>query len=151
MPDDLYERDILAWSEHQADLLRRLGHGERVNDVDWANLAEEIEDVGRSQLNSVESLLSLIVIHILKLHCWPENEACGHWRGEIVGFQFEANKRFTASMRRKIDIEALYGYGVRRLRRETPDISVPTKNPFTLDDLLIEDDDALLSRLPPQA
>jgi hypothetical protein len=151
MPDDLNERDILAWSEHQADLLRRLGHGERVNDVDWTDLAEEIEDVGRSQPNSVETLVSLIVTHILKLHCWPESEACGHWRGEIVGFQFEANMRFTASMRRKIDIEALYGYGVRRLRRETPGISVPVTNPFALDDLLTEDDDALLSRLPPPA
>ena len=40
MTDDLYERDILAWSEHQAELLRRLGRGEQVNDVDWANLAE---------------------------------------------------------------------------------------------------------------
>ncbi len=27
MPDGLYERDILVWSQHQADLLRRLGAG----------------------------------------------------------------------------------------------------------------------------
>jgi hypothetical protein len=40
MPDGLYERDVLAWSQHQADLLRRLGRGERVNDVDWTNIAE---------------------------------------------------------------------------------------------------------------
>jgi hypothetical protein len=40
MLDNLYERDILAWSGHQAGLLRRLGRGEQVNDVDWANLAE---------------------------------------------------------------------------------------------------------------
>lgn len=30
MPDGLYERDILAWSEAQADPLRRLARGERV-------------------------------------------------------------------------------------------------------------------------
>jgi hypothetical protein len=30
MSDGLYERDILSWSEHQADLLRRLARGERV-------------------------------------------------------------------------------------------------------------------------
>jgi hypothetical protein len=29
MPDGLYERDILSWSEHQADLLRRLARGEK--------------------------------------------------------------------------------------------------------------------------
>jgi hypothetical protein len=35
---DLYEADILMWSEHQAELLRRMAAGERVNDqVDWTN------------------------------------------------------------------------------------------------------------------
>jgi hypothetical protein len=34
MPDDLYQRDILTWSEHQAGLLRRFARGERVNDLD---------------------------------------------------------------------------------------------------------------------
>jgi hypothetical protein len=48
MPVDLYHRDVLAWSEHQADLLRRVGRGERVNDIDWDLVAEEIEDVGLS-------------------------------------------------------------------------------------------------------
>jgi hypothetical protein len=27
MPDGLYEHDVLAWSQHQAELLRRLGRG----------------------------------------------------------------------------------------------------------------------------
>ena len=27
--DGLYERDVLAWSQHQADLLRRVGRGKR--------------------------------------------------------------------------------------------------------------------------
>jgi hypothetical protein len=48
MPDGLYELDILAWSQHHADLLRRLGRGERVNDGDWTNLADEIEALSRS-------------------------------------------------------------------------------------------------------
>ena len=41
---DLYEADILEWSEQQSRLLRRLAAGERVNDqVDWGNVVEEIE------------------------------------------------------------------------------------------------------------
>ena len=49
---DLYDTDILLWSERQADLLRRHAAGERVNDasIDWPNIVEEIEDVGRSEL-----------------------------------------------------------------------------------------------------
>ncbi len=60
MPDDLYDRDILAWPRHQAELLRRLARGERVNDVDWEQVVEEIGDVGLSELNAVESYLALI-------------------------------------------------------------------------------------------
>jgi hypothetical protein len=151
MPDSLYERDVLAWSQHQADLLRRLGQGERVNDVDWTRVAQEIEDAGRSELHSVESLLSLTVIHLLKLYTWPESGACRHWRAEILGFQFEATKRFTPSMRQKIDVSELYAYSVRRLMKEAPDGSFPVENPFTLDELLTEDGDVLLNRLPEAA
>ena len=46
MPDNLYLLDTLAWSEQQAALLRRLAAGERVNDLDWPHVIEEIEDAG---------------------------------------------------------------------------------------------------------
>jgi hypothetical protein len=58
MPDGLYERDVLAWSQNETDLFRRLGHGEWVNDVDWTNVAEEIEGVGLFELHAVESFLN---------------------------------------------------------------------------------------------
>ena len=56
---DLYEGDILLWSQHQADLLRRRAAGELVNEteLDWPNIAEEIEAVGRTELRSCRSLL----------------------------------------------------------------------------------------------
>jgi hypothetical protein len=55
---DLYDTDILLWSERQAELLRRSAAGERVNDgeLDWPNIVEEIADVGRSELRSCRSL-----------------------------------------------------------------------------------------------
>ena len=47
MASDLYEADILEWSQHQADLLRRQAAGEKLNETpDWTNIIEEIEDVG---------------------------------------------------------------------------------------------------------
>ncbi len=53
-----YDTDILTWSERQADLLRRVGAGEKINDqVDWKNIAEEVETMGRSQPAQVKSLL----------------------------------------------------------------------------------------------
>jgi Domain of unknown function DUF29 len=93
MPDDLYDCDILAWSQHQADLLRRVARGERVNEVDWEHVVEEIEDVGLSHLSAVQSYLRVMLVHLLKVHSWPESPSVGHWRGEIVSFQADAAQR----------------------------------------------------------
>jgi len=46
--NELYWQDVLLWSEGQAELLRRLAHGERVEGVDWHHVIEEVEDVGRT-------------------------------------------------------------------------------------------------------
>jgi Domain of unknown function DUF29 len=148
MPDGLYERDILAWSEHQADLLRRLGRGERVNDVDWVHVAEEIEDVGLSELHSVESFLDLMLVHLLKLHAWPDGEFRAHWRGEILAFQKNARRRFSPSMRQRIDLTTLYAEAVMQLQAIDPDIRLPAENPFSLDQLLTGNLDELIARLP---
>ena len=62
-----YDTDILTWSERQAALRRRVEAGEKVNDqVDWENVIEEIESVGRSELHDVESLLTQALAHMLK-------------------------------------------------------------------------------------
>jgi hypothetical protein len=52
---DLYDADILEWSERQADLLRRVAAGEQLHDAapDWPNIIEEVESVGRDQLHAV--------------------------------------------------------------------------------------------------
>jgi hypothetical protein len=108
MSDGLYERDILSWSEHQADLLCRLARGERVNDVDWAHVVEEIQDLGLSELHAVVSFLDLMLAHLLKLHGWPDNASVEHWRAEIGSFQKNAARRFSPSMRQRIDVAKLY-------------------------------------------
>jgi len=152
MTDGLYERDVLAWSQHQADLLRRLGRGERVNDVDWSQVAEEIEDAGLSELHSVESFLNLMMVHLLKLQAWPDSPAADHWCGEVVGFQRNAKRRFTPSMRQRLDLPALYADAVAQLRasdrrQELPQ-SWPDINPYTLDQLLHGDLDELIPAPP---
>lgn len=147
MPDDLYDRDILSWSAHQADLLRRVARGERVNGVDWEHVAEEIEDVGLSQLNAVESYLRLTIVHLLKVHGWPDSEAVGHWRGEVVSFQRDAVKRFAPSMRQKIDLNDIYAIAREQVDAARYDgrdpLPWPAMCPFTLDQLLAERRSAL--------
>src|ERR1700722_17173264 len=115
MPNDLYDRDILIWSEQQADLLRRLGRGEGVNGVDWAHVVEEIEDVGLSELHSVQSYLNLMLVHLLKIWLSPESPALNRWRGEIVAFQKNTGRRFAPSMRQRIDLAKPYDEAVEDL------------------------------------
>jgi Domain of unknown function DUF29 len=130
MPDGRYERDILVWSQHQADLLRRLARGERVNDVDRAHVAEEIEDMGLSELHSVESFLDLMLVHLLKLHAWSDTESRAHWRSEIVGFQKNARRRFAPSMRQRIDLGTLDAEAVMQVQAMDPDLRFPAESPF---------------------
>jgi hypothetical protein len=116
MPDSLYEHDILAWSAHQAELLRCVSRGERVNDVDWAHVVEEIEDVGLSHLNAVRSYLRQMLVHLLKLHGWPDSPSANQWRQEAMAFQADAEQRCAPSMRQAIDVEARYGKALRQVR-----------------------------------
>ncbi len=153
MPDSLYETDVLAWSEHQADLLRRLAHGERLNDtIDWENVIDEVESVGRSELHGCESLLRQALIHLLKLHLTPKSRSASHWRGEVVTFLADARRYFSPSMRQRIDLAALYAEALSRFRAETRgkrDHRLPAACPFVLDDLLVAEPDieALLTKV----
>ena len=72
MTGDLYDRNLLAWSEQQAALLRRRAAGELVNDaeLDWPNIAEEIESVGTEQVHAVRSFLTRALEHDLKVKAW---------------------------------------------------------------------------------
>ncbi len=67
-----YDTDLVVWSHHQADLLRRMGAGERVNDqVDWANVAEEIESLGNSDRRDLSSQIQTILRHLTSCGCRP--------------------------------------------------------------------------------
>jgi hypothetical protein len=150
MPDDLYNRDILVWAEHQAALLRRLASGERVNEaLDWPNLIEEVEDVGRAQLQTCESLLRQAMLHLLKLHLGPDQPAA-HWRSETLGFLGDAAARFTPAMRQRIDLDLLYARATRQAALSVPGAAgLPNTCPWTLDLLLSDtaDINELLSGL----
>jgi uncharacterized protein DUF29 len=141
---DLYETDILAWSEEQAARLRRLAASERLNDAspDWPNIIEEIESVGREQLHAVESLLTQALVHMLKAEAWPQSLAAPGWRAEAIRFRGDAADRFAPSMRQRIDLARLYRRALRSMPQTIdgqPPLPVPAECPVTLDALLSEE------------
>ncbi|MHB1706434.1 MAG: DUF29 domain-containing protein [Acidithiobacillus sp.] len=68
---DLYEQDFLAWIESQAGALR----SRQVDSLDWDNLVEEIESMGRSQRNELKSRLRTLLMHLIKWHWQPEKRS----------------------------------------------------------------------------
>ena len=141
---DLYDEDILQWSERQAELLRRMAQGDRVNDqVDWENVAEEIVDVGRSELRAVASHLVQALLRDLKAEAWPLSREVPHWRAEARGHRDDARAAFTRSMaqREELEVSELYRRALRRMPEMidgVPPLPVPAECPVTLDELLAE-------------
>ena len=82
---DLYDTDVVVWSERQAALLRRMAAGERVNDqIDWANVAEEIEALGISDRRELRNRVRTILAHLLKLQVSPAIEPRAGWCETIL-------------------------------------------------------------------
>ena len=138
-----YDTDLVTWSERQADLLRRRAAGELINDVelDWPNIAEEIEAVGQSQIDQVESWLFQMAVHLLKAEAWPLSPAVPHWQAEARGFRAQARRKYLASMAHKIDLPGIYAAALQALPNridETPPLPVPDVCPWTLDGLMAD-------------
>ena len=153
MPDDLYERDILVWSEKQAALLRRLARGEGLNEaVDWDHVIEEVEDVGLSELRACRNLLRQALVHLIKLH-EEQGYPADHWRLEGAAFLADVQSKITPSMRRQIDVADAYRRAQKQIRsgrpKSSPRLMVPDDCPYTLDELLDENAevDALVAKL----
>lgn len=131
----LYNADIFLWSETQGALLKRRD----TNGLDWENLAEEISDVGRSQLHAVESHIVMALLHDLKVEAWPLSRDIDHWLAESRGHRADARRHYTPSMQRRIDIEKLYREALYRMPAtiyDTLPLPVPETCPITLIDII---------------
>jgi hypothetical protein len=62
MNKPLYEKDFFAWTQAQADALRRRS----ANELDWENLIEEVESMGKQQRRELTRRLAILLGHILK-------------------------------------------------------------------------------------
>jgi hypothetical protein len=140
---DLYEDDIVLWSERQAELLRQHAAVARANDtIDWPNIIEEIESVGSEQRFAVTSLLRQALIHMLKAEAWPLARDAPGWRADAIDFRTQASDRYAPSMRQRLDLARIYRQALRAIPAtidgQTP-APVPHVCPVTLDELLAED------------
>ncbi|WP_435539855.1 DUF29 domain-containing protein [Azospirillum sp. ST 5-10] len=141
-----YDEDYYAWTQEQARLLREAAR-ERINTaVDWEHIAEEIEDMGKSDRRLVGSHLARVVEHLLKLEFSPAAAPRGGWRKTVLEQRASAIDALddSPSLKGKLAIGAIYRRG-RRFASEglgqdqVEERLLPADCPYSLDQLLDED------------
>jgi Domain of unknown function DUF29 len=132
-----YEADFYAWTEEQARLLR---DGE-LSAIDAANIAEEIESLGRSDRRELRSRLTVLLMHLLKWRQQPGDRSAG-WLGTIreQRRQIELVLDDSPSLHPFVAAVLARAYGDARVdaAEETglPATDFPLECPFTLDEVL---------------
>ena len=95
---DLYEADFYVWVRNQAELLR----ARRFDDLDLANLIEEVEDLAGALERSVRSRARTIMEHLLELqHSQARDPRLG-WRATVRTQRSELLNDLTPSLRRHL-------------------------------------------------
>ena len=94
----LYDEDIVLWSERQAVLLRRIASGENVNDqVDWPNIIDEVETVGRSERNALRSHVAVVLEHLIKLSASPAADPRNGWKTSVRRARIDIGRKLKDS------------------------------------------------------
>ena len=137
--ESLYEDDFYAWTQQQAALLRRLPP--LGNELDLEHIAEEIEDLGRSDLRAAQSFCEHIIEHLLKLEYSGLEDPADHWRDEIVEWRLKLEKILTRSIVAKLDLPGCYRTAlrlIRRLERNAPGLisRLPVECPYTFEQIV---------------
>jgi hypothetical protein len=141
-----HDSDFVGWTESQAAILKNLPRG--AFGLDAENLAEEIADLGRTEVRETSSLLRQVLVHLIKLAAEPGSEAADHWVEEALAFQGDAVLACTPGIRQRVDIPRIWklaGNGaVRALERHGMRLdNLPDTCPFSLDELLQTDFDPI--------
>lgn len=134
-----HDVDFYSWTQEQAAILRTLSRESNLLDID--NLAEEIEDMGRAEINAISSLLNQTLAHLIKIAIDPEAQSASHWFNEIITFQSNAVLTFSPGLRQRLDLQKIWKVAsngaIRSLERFGVAIPVlPESCPLTLDQLL---------------
>lgn len=82
--DRSYDADLVLWAEDQARALRDAAQARTNLPIDWENVAEEIESLGRSQARELASRIGVILVHLMKLQASPAAQPRAGWRETII-------------------------------------------------------------------
>ncbi|MDJ0902631.1 MAG: DUF29 domain-containing protein [Xenococcus sp. MO_188.B8] len=82
---ELHESDFNLWVEQTKEAIQNRDF----KNIDWDNLLDEIDDMGKSEKRALDSYMQRLIEHVLKLKYWhAEIERCGNgWMREVTNFR----------------------------------------------------------------
>ena len=136
-----YDEDILAWSQEQARLIR----AGRFELVDLEHVAEEIEDVGKSEQRELASRMVVLMTHLLEWCYQPERRGAS-WEKTIRAQRKEISYHLdeTPSLRPKLLearwLDMVWSKAVAQAVSETGLDCFPEDCPWMMDDEILNPD-----------
>jgi len=141
MEATLYDRDFYQWALKNAELMRQ----GRLSEVDVANIAEELESMGKSQKRELISRLSVLIMHLLKWQYQPKKRSKS-WLRSIIAQRADLSLLIDDSPSLKseivLSVARAYSLALVKFDNETGISSkknLPTSCPYTFEQLMDDD------------
>ena len=139
----LYERDYYGWIERNVYAIRE----GRIQEVDWANVAEELEDMGKSEKRALRSQLARLIAHLLKWAYQPQRRPTSQnsWHATIKHARESIHEILDESPSLSPQLPQMVTLGYRdalaQVLAETglPEQTFPAACPWSLQQMMAED------------
>ncbi len=131
-----YDRDIVAWADKQARLLRN----KRFELIDIEHIAEEIEDVGKSEQRELANRMAVLTAHLLKWQFQPERQSSS-WERTIreqrksLGFHLKKVPSLRTKLTDSEWLESVWSDAVTIAVKETGLENFPEICPWAIEDI----------------
>ncbi|HLP88887.1 MAG TPA: DUF29 domain-containing protein [Nostocaceae cyanobacterium] len=132
----LYESNYLQWLEETINCLK----SRQLADIDYENLIEELEELGRNERRRVKSLLEQIIRHLLLYQFWDAEKSRNshHWQAEIISFRNQINDDLTANLYNYLaeNLNTIYSHALDYVQTKSQLTNLPALCPYTLEQIL---------------
>ncbi|NEO86349.1 MAG: DUF29 domain-containing protein [Spirulina sp. SIO3F2] len=129
----LYEQDFVRWTEQTAKQLK----SRAFDAVDWDNLIEEVEALGRSERRELQSRLLVLFEHALKRVYLPLPQEFNGWERTIRGqrIQLELLLGDSPSLKTRWEpaCDRAWSLALKKVRGDYPQIICPDHCPFDIE------------------
>jgi hypothetical protein len=113
----LYDEDFVRWTEEQGAALRQAARSGTNLPLDWENLAEEVESLGRSERRELRNRIAVILEHLLELQCSRAQDPRSGWMDTIERERSNIGRLLEDSPSLRNELADLIAQEITRARR----------------------------------